>query len=63
MSDNKKLIYYSIAGVAAIAVIGVGLYIASSEDEYADAKKEIEKMGRIRMIMAHEVGGQVIDLE
>ena len=50
MSDNKKLIYYTIAGVASIAVIGIGLYLASAEDEYEGAKNEIAKMGKIQVI-------------
>ena len=63
MSDNKKLIYYTIAGAAAVAIIGVGLYLASAEDEYEGAKNEIAKMGSIQVINSAELGGQVVDLD
>ena len=63
MSDNKKLIYFTIAGVAAVAIIGVGLYLASAEDEYEGAKNEIAKMGDIVVINSAELGGQVVELD
>ncbi len=64
MSDNnKKLLYYGLAGFAAVAIIGVGIWYASAEDEYENAKIEIAKMGSLNVTTSYEIGGQVLELE
>ena len=50
MSENKKYIVYGLAGAAALTLIGVGIWLASAEDEYENAKQEIEKMGKLKII-------------
>ena len=59
MSDNKRLIY-GLAGAAAIALIGVGIWYASAEDEYEHAKEEIAKMGTMKVANVGE--GQILEL-
>ena len=62
MSDKNKYLVYGLGATAALAIIGLGIWYASAEDEYENAKNEIEKLGRLKMVTS-DVGTEVVDLE
>ena len=41
MSDKTKYIIYGLGATAALAMIGFGIWYASAEDEYDNAKVEV----------------------